>query len=203
MRGDHSGFPAAPVLRQVGRWVLAFAVLVSGAIAHADAPRSCADGLLDTEVRRLATDEQVNLCESYADKVLLVVNTASRCGNTPQYEGLEALYESYRDRGFAVLGFPSNDFAGQEPGTEDDIREFCRTTYDIRFPMFEKTVVKGPQAAPLFKALTKAATAPQWNFHKYLIAADGTLLEAFSPGTQPQDPALTAAIDQALQAKAP
>lgn len=203
MRGNRSGFSARPLLRQAARWVFAFAALAGCAAAHADTPRSCAQGLLDTEVRLLATDEQVNLCERYADKVLLVVNTASRCGNTPQYEGLEALYESYRDQGFAVLGFPSNDFAGQEPGTEDDIREFCRTTYDIRFPMFEKTVVKGPQAAPLFKALTKAATAPQWNFHKYLIAADGSLLEAFSPGTQPQDPALIAAIDKALQAAAP
>lgn len=171
------------------------------AIADAGVAKvDCAGGLLDHRVRRLAGEETVNLCEAYGGKVLLLVNTASRCGNTPQYEGLEALYESYRDQGFAVLGFPSNDFAGQEPGTEAQIRDFCRTTYDIRFPMFAKTVVKGPDAAPLFRALATAGEAPRWNFHKYLVSADGTFLRAFSPGTQPDDPTLVAAIDAALEA---
>ena len=141
----------------------------------------------------------MNLGEAYAGKVILVVNTASKCGNTPQYEGLEKLYEEYQDDGLVVLGFPSNDFFGQEPGTEAEIQEFCRLTYGVKFPMFEKVTVKEGDAHPFFDALAAAAgTYPTWNFHKYLIGRDGEAAREFSPRTRPYDPKLVAAIEQAL-----
>lgn len=115
--------------------------------------------LLDFELRRLAASERVRLCDAFAGKVLLVVNTASKCGFTPQYEGLEALHRRYADQGFAVLGFPSNDFMGQEPGSEEEIAAFCRTQYGVEFPMFEKIKVRGQEAHPFYKALTEAAGA--------------------------------------------
>ena len=152
--------------------------------------------LLDQDFRRLASDELINLSESYSGKVILVVNTASKCGNTPQYEGLEKLYEEYRDDGLVVLGFPSN---GQEPGTEEQIQEFCRLTYSIQFPMFEKVTVKEGDAHPFFDELAAAAgTYPTWNFHKYLIGRDGQLIAEFSPRTQPYDAELLATIQTAL-----
>ncbi|MEM9531717.1 MAG: glutathione peroxidase [Pseudomonadota bacterium] len=154
--------------------------------------------LLDHDFRKLAADESVNLCEDYSGQVLLVVNTASKCGNTPQYDGLEAMYKKYRDQGFAVLGFPSNDFMGQEPGTEDQIAEFCRLTYGVQFPMFEKTTVKGAAQHPFFAQLTEAGQAPQWNFQKYLIDREGKLIQVFSPRTQPEDEALVEAIETAI-----
>ena len=160
---------------------------------------ACDSALLDYDFKRLASSEEVNLCEAYSDQVVLVVNTASKCGNTPQYDGLEKLYESYGDKGLVVLGFPSNDFMGQEPGTEEQIEEFCRLTYGVQFPMFAKTTVKGDQAHPFFKALADdSGKAPQWNFHKYLIGRDGQLIEQFSPRTQPNDQELVSAIQTAL-----
>ena len=160
---------------------------------------ACEGGLLDQDFRRLASTEEVNLCESYSDKVVLIVNTASKCGNTPQYDGLEKLYDQYGEDGLVVLGFPSNDFLGQEPGTEAQIEEFCRLTYGVKFPMFEKTTVKMPNANPLFVALADASGSyPKWNFHKYLIGRDGMLVSDFSPRTQPYDEDLVAAIEQAL-----
>lgn len=160
---------------------------------------ACEGELLDQDFRRLASDETVNLCETYAEKVVLVVNTASKCGNTPQYDGLEKLYEEFGDDGLVVLGFPSNDFLGQEPGTEQQIQEFCRLTYKVRFPMFEKTTVKGSGAHPFFVRLSESAgTEPRWNFHKYLIGRDGQLISDFSPRTQPYDGELIAAIRNAL-----
>ena len=155
--------------------------------------------LLDQEFRRLASDEVVNLGETYRGKVILVVNTASKCGNTPQYEGLEKLYDEYQDDGLVVLGFPSNDFFGQEPGTEEEIEEFCRLTYGVRFPMFEKVSVKEGDAHPFFAQLAAAAgTYPTWNFHKYLIGRDGQLVAEFSPRTQPYDDKLVSSIKGAL-----
>ena len=118
---------------------------------------ACEGGLLDQDFRRLASDDEINLCEAYAGQVVLVVNTASKCGNTYQYEGLEKLYEEYGERGLVVLGFPSNDFMGQEPGTEKQIEEFCRLTYGVEFPMFAKTPVKKGGAHPFFNALAMAA----------------------------------------------
>lgn len=155
--------------------------------------------LLDQEFRRLASDEVVNLGDEYADKVLLIVNTASKCGNTPQYDGLEKLYQEYEDRGLVVLGFPSNDFFGQEPGTEEEIQEFCRLTYKVRFPMFEKVTVKEGSAHPFYDRLAAAAgTYPTWNFHKYLVGRDGKVIMEFSPRTQPYDEKIIAEIEAAL-----
>ncbi len=177
--------------------------LLTGALLLMTATTSLAaeSGLLDQDFRRLASDESVNLAEAYGGKVVLVVNTASKCGNTPQYEGLESLYEEYQDDGLVVLGFPSNDFMGQEPGTEEQIQEFCRLTYSIKFPMFEKTTVKKNNAHPFFAGLADASgTYPTWNFHKYLIGRDGELIAEFSPRTQPDDRQLLASIRTALDA---
>ncbi len=157
------------------------------------------DALLDQDFRRLASDEVVNLADEYGDKVLLIVNTASKCGNTPQYEGLEKLYQEYGDQGLVVLGFPSNDFMGQEPGTEAEIQEFCRLTYKVKFPMFEKVTVKEGEAHPFYDALASAAgTYPTWNFHKYLVGRDGKVIREFSPRTKPYDEKVIAEIEAAL-----
>jgi glutathione peroxidase len=160
---------------------------------------ACDSKLLDQDFRRLASEDSVNLCDAYAGKVVLVVNTASKCGNTPQYEGLEKLYEEYGEDGLVVLGFPSNDFFGQEPGTEEEVKEFCRLTYGIKFPMFEKTTVKDEGAHPFFQQLAaESGTFPTWNFHKFLIGRDGKLVAQFSPRTQPDDAKIVAAIKGAL-----
>ncbi|WP_406833490.1 glutathione peroxidase [Stenotrophomonas lacuserhaii] len=162
-----------------------------------------AAGLLDVAYRPLAGKDPVNLAQRYHGRVLLVVNTASKCGFTPQYEGLEALQKSYSARGLSVLGFPSNDFKGQEPGDEKDIQEFCTLTYGVKFPMFEKVHVIGDQATPLYKGLTAATgVAPGWNFHKYLIGRDGTVIAQFPSRVKPDDKELVAAIERALAAPA-
>ena len=162
-----------------------------------------AAGLLDVAYRPLAGKDPVNLAQRYHGRVLLVVNTASKCGFTPQYEGLEALQNSYSARGLSVLGFPSNDFKGQEPGDEKDIQEFCTLTYGVKFPMFEKVHVVGDQATPLYKGLTAATgVAPGWNFHKYLIGRDGTVIAQFPSRVKPDDKDLVAAIERALAAPA-
>ena len=177
------------------RYLIALVLSLAGTMALA-----CDSPLLDQEFKRLASTERVNLCEAYSGKVLLVVNTASKCGNTPQYDGLEKLYEEYGGDGLVVLGFPSNDFMGQEPGTEEQIEEFCRLTYGVQFPMFEKTTVREDDAHPFYAALADAAgTYPTWNFHKYLIGRDGTLITNFSPRTKPYDEKLVAAVEEALQ----
>lgn len=157
---------------------------------------------LDFSFRPLAGKVAVKLCEKHADEVLLVVNTASKCGYTPQYEGLEALHASYAGKGFSVIGFPSNEFGGQEPGTEEQIQEFCTLTYGVKFPMYEKTSVKGSGANPFYQGLIKATgSTPGWNFHKYLVAADGTILKAYPSGVKPDDTGLRADIDAALAAR--
>jgi len=155
--------------------------------------------LLDLDVRRLAGDEVVNLCGAYQGQVILVVNTASKCGFTPQYEGLEQLYRTYKDRGFVVLGFPSNDFANQEPGSEQEIQEFCRLTYSVEFPMFEKVSVKKGRAAPLFERLAAAgAPYPKWNFYKYLIDRNGNLVDHYISTTKPGSGKVIEAIERLL-----
>ena len=162
-------------------------------------PAANAGTLLDWDFRRLASEDSVNLGDAYGGKVVLVVNTASKCGNTPQYDGLEKLYQEYGDEGLVVLGFPSNDFLGQEPGTEQQIQEFCRLTYKVKFPMFEKTSVKKGKAHPFFDELAAAAgTHPTWNFHKFLIGRDGALIAEFSPRTRPGNKDLVAQIEKAL-----
>nr|WP_211250671.1 glutathione peroxidase [Arenimonas donghaensis] len=160
--------------------------------------------LLDRDFRQLAGKETVNLEQAYGGQVLLVVNTASKCGFTPQYEGLEAMYAKYKDQGFAVLGFPSNDFMGQEPGSEEDIQEFCTLTYGVKFPMFEKVQVRGSGATPLYRELAAATgEAPGWNFHKYLIDREGKVVASFGSRTTPDDPKLVAEIEKLLAAPAP
>lgn len=143
--------------------------------------------------------ESSNL-DRYAGKVTLVVNVASYCGNTPQYSGLEALQERYQSRGFSVLGFPSNDFGQQEPGSAKEIREFCSTKYKVTFPLFEKVQTKrGDGQSPLYAKLGEAAgQLPTWNFAKYLVGRDGRVIEYFDPRTKPDDPKLVAAIDKAV-----
>ena len=174
-------------------------LLATLAMAATSAQSACDAPLLDQTFKTLNSDEEINLCETYQDRVVLVVNTASKCGNTPQYDGLESLYEEYGEQGLVVLGFPSNDFAGQEPGTEAEIAEFCRLTYGVKFPMFEKIIVKGEDAHPFYQALAKLAdTQPRWNFHKFLIGRDGKFIRDFSPSTQPQDETVVASIKAAL-----
>jgi len=166
-------------------------------------PALAAD-LLDVSYRPLAGKQEVNLKQKYHGDVLLVVNTASKCGFTPQYEGLEALQQRYAKRGFAVLGFPSNDFKGQEPGDEAQIQEFCTLTYGVKFPMFQKVHVTGDQVTPLYRGLTAATgVAPGWNFHKYLIGRDGKVIAQFPSKVAPDDKQLLAAIDKALAVPAP
>jgi glutathione peroxidase len=144
-----------------------------------------------------------------AGQTLLVVNVASKCGLTPQYAGLERLQERFADRGFAVLGFPCNQFGGQEPGSAEEIGEFCSTTYGVTFPMFEKIEVNGPGRHPLYDELTAVPDAAgeagdiQWNFEKFLIAPDGSVIARFRPMTEPEDPELVAAIEASLPALSP
>jgi glutathione peroxidase len=143
--------------------------------------------------------------KDYSGKVLLLVNVASKCGNTPQYAGLEAIYEKYRDRGLVVLGFPCNDFGAQEPGTNAQVKEFCTTKYKVTFPMFDKLHVKGKEQHPLYAALTgKDGAFPgdvKWNFGKFLVGRDGRPLQRIEPGVKPEDPKLVKAIEDALGAK--
>ncbi len=138
---------------------------------------------------------------TFRDKVVLVVNVASACGLTPQYDGLEQLYRDYRDQGLVVLGVPCNQFAGQEPGSEADIQEFCRTNFGVDFPMTSKVDVKGDGAHPFYKwavAEVGEPAEPVWNFHKLLVGKDGTLINVFGPRTTPDDAELKAAIEGAL-----
>ena len=152
---------------------------------------------------RSNTGDVVDLAQ-FRGQPLLIVNTASKCGFTPQYEGLEALHQQYAARGFSVLGFPSNDFKDQEPGTEADIKEFCTLTYGVKFPMFEKVQVKGAQATPLYLDLAReTGVQPGWNFHKYLIGRDGKVLANFPSKVRPDDPQLIDAIERALKAPRP
>lgn len=146
--------------------------------------------IYDFEVNTLKGEEES--LSKYKGKVLLVVNTASKCGFTPQYKGLQEVYEKFKDRGFEVLGFPSNQFAGQEPGESDEIAKYCEINYGVTFPMFEKIDVKGDEAHPLFKYLSKEAPGVlgsknvKWNFTKFLVDQDGRVLKRFAPKTTPQ-----------------
>ena len=143
----------------------------------------------------------------YAGKVLLAVNVASKCGLTPQYTALEETYKKYKDKGFAVLGFPANNFGAQEPGTEAEITDFCTTNYGVDFPMFSKISVKGDDQHPLYKYLTEKTTNPAhsgaitWNFNKFLIGADGKLIARFGSDVEPDSEELEKAIENALKAR--
>lgn len=155
--------------------------------------------LLKHNVTSLQDGKPLPLCQ-YAGKVILVVNTASYCGFTSQYDGLEKLYARLKDRGLVVLGFPSNDFGEQEPGGEKEIADFCRLTYGVEFPMAAKTLVKGANAHPFYQQLaTLTGSRPKWNFHKYLIDRSGTRIESYASATKPDDPALLAKIEEFLK----
>ena len=163
-------------------------------------PAAC-PALLKHEFARLQDDTPQNLCQ-YAGKVVLVVNTASYCGFTRQYEGLEALYAKYQSRGLVVLGFPSNDFGKQEPGSAKEIADFCFNTYGVKFPMFAKTVVSGSQRNPLYAELMQATKAePKWNFHKFLIDRSGKPVASFVSNVEPENVTVTSAIEKALAQK--
>jgi glutathione peroxidase len=156
--------------------------------------------LLDFTLKRIDGAEQS--LSDYEGQVLLIVNVASKCGLTKQYAGLESLYEEYRSRGFAVLGFPANDFLRQEPGTDAEIADFCRATYAVEFPMFSKLHVKGPDQHPLYGYLT-GLPAPiggkvKWNFQKYLVDRRGRVVERFKPKVDPRDPVIVEAIEALL-----
>jgi len=143
----------------------------------------------------------VNLCD-YAGKVVLAVNTASYCGNTPQYKGLESLYQKYRDKGLVVVGFPANDFGSQEPGTAKEIKDFCELTYGVKFPLMEKSSVVPGKANPVFAELARmTGDAPEWNFHKYLIARDGKRAFSFAARTQPETGEIVKQIEALLAEK--
>jgi glutathione peroxidase len=180
-------------------------MLVIAALAGLSAAVLAAGGsLLDHTYRPLAGKTPVNLDKAYRGQVLLVVNTASKCGFTPQFEALEGLHARYKTRGFAVLGFPSGDFMAQEFTDEKKIQEFCTLTYGVKFPMFQKVHVKGDEVTPFYKALAKATgEAPKWNFHKYLIGRDGKVVANFGSRTKPDAPEVIAAIEAALRQPAP
>lgn len=155
--------------------------------------------VLNHSYRTLAGKEEVNLKKTYKGNVLLVVNTASKCGFTPQFEALEAMNAKYKAQGFAVLGFPSNDFMGQDPGSEKEIKEFCTLTYGVKFPMFEKVHVKGNDATAIYKDFKKATgDVPEWNFHKFLIDRQGNVIASFPSKMKPDDPQIIAKIEQSL-----
>ncbi|HEY6476363.1 MAG TPA: glutathione peroxidase [Polyangia bacterium] len=145
-------------------------------------------------------DHKAQPLSSYKGQVLLVVNTASECGATPQYAGLEKLWREYQGRGLAVLGFPSNDFGAQEPGTEAEIKSFCSTNYQVTFPLYAKVGTKGAGQSPVYQFLTAKHGEPKWNFHKYLVGKNGEVIRAFGTQVEPDDPELRAAIDAALAA---
>ena len=164
---------------------------------------SARGGLLDLHVRTIDGDS-ISL-DQYRGSVLLIVNVASRCGNTPQYEGLESLYNTYRDQGLKILGFPANNFGGQEPGTDPQIKEFCTTTYGVTFDMFSKISVAGTDQHPLYRMLTSKTSNPEfggeitWNFTKFLVGRDGKVVGRFAPKVQPLSEDVVSAVEAALK----
>jgi glutathione peroxidase len=177
--------------------ILALTAAFGAAPGHAVSPQACND-VLDYSFPALDTGKPRSLCE-FSGKVVLIVNTASQCGYTPQYEGLEALYKRYHQRGLVVLGFPSNDFGGQEPGSNKEVAEFCKLNYGVSFPMFEKIAVTGPKPSPIYATLAqRAGAAPRWNFHKYLIDRSGSRIASYASDVAPADPRLTRQIERLL-----
>ena len=186
--------------RNLIHWLFGLLTLLSG-LQIANAATNCSP-LLSHTFPRLQDEAPQNLCQ-YQGKVILVVNTASFCGFTSQYEGLEKLYAKYKDQGFVVLGFPSNDFGQQEPGSNKEIADFCKNTYDVKFPMFAKSVVSGNNPNPFFKMLiAKTGTTPKWNFYKYLIDRNGNVIDAFGSMTKPSSSSITGPIEKLLGEKA-
>ena len=161
----------------------------------------CASSDIDASQRRLLGPSE-NVCKNYGGKVLLVTNVASHCGYTPQYEGLEKLYKTYKDQGLVVLGFPSGDFGGQEFEDEAEIAKFCKVNFGVSFPMFSKSSVKGAQANPLFmKLIAKTGEEPAWNFNKYLVGRDGKVIAHYTSKVAPDNPELLMAVEAELGKK--
>src|SRR5215470_16940220 len=187
----------------LARSLLLLALLLcapAGAQQTISATAGC-PALLNYEFNRLQTGKPESLCQ-YRGKVLLIVNTASFCGYTHQYEGLEAMYRKYKDRGLVVLGFPSNDFGSQEPGSNKEIAEFCRLTYGVQFPMFEKSSVKNLQGNPLYAELrAKTGQTPKWNFFKYVIDRNGKPAGTFASAVEPDNRELTTLVEKLLADK--
>jgi glutathione peroxidase len=181
----------------MGRLIFLLSLLLLAPPMHAaDCPP-----LLDAAFPTLTDDKPESICQ-YKGKVILVVNTASQCGYTPQYEGLEKLYKRYKDKGLVVLGFPSNDFGGQEPGSNKEIAKFCEANYGVSFPMFDKTSVAKGKVNPFYAKLAKATgTAPGWNFHKYLVDRSGTKAVSFNTQVEPSNQKLVAEIERLLAEK--
>lgn len=187
----------------VRTWGVGLLWLVLATVAPAHATTAACPAILDRSVPTLLDERPESLCQ-FAGQVVLVVNTASYCGFTPQYEGLERLSRELRPRGLAVIGFPSNDFGGQEPGNAREIREFCSATYGVRFPLFAKTVVRGAKAHPFYRDLAQATgESPGWNFHKYLIDRRGRVVASIASDVKPDDPALRQRIEALLAAPRP
>jgi glutathione peroxidase len=176
------------------------ALTIFATSAPSIAAESFCPAILDHKFANLM-DEPVSLCQ-FRGKVLLIVNTASECGYTPQYDGLEKLYRRYRDKGFVVLGFPANDFGGQEPGSNKEIAKFCQVNYGITFPVFAKTSVVGANANPLFRELAaETKKPPQWNFHKYLLDQAGRPVAVFESAVEPENRRIANEIDKLLVAR--
>src|SRR3954465_701482 len=177
--------------------ILALAAAMPLPAASQAATGGSCPALLNQQFPRLQDEVPQSLCQ-YSGKVLLVVNTASFCGFTPQYEALEKLHAKYREAGLVVLGFPSNDFA-QETGSNKEIADFCENTFGVKFPMFSKSAVRGSDANPLFRQLAaQSGRAPLWNFHKYLISPEGKVVDNYSSLTRPDDPALVRKLEREL-----
>ncbi len=175
-----------------------FPLAAAAAISVASAAFSAQPTMSFHELQsKRLTGEPVNLSE-YKGKVLLVVNTASKCGYTPQYAGLEKLWGEYKDKGVVVLGIPSNDFGKQEPGTAEEIAQFCEQRYQVTFPMLEKVSTKGPEQSPIYEFLARKHGAPKWNFHKYLVGKNGQVLAAYPSSVEPDSAELKSAIEKAL-----
>ena len=189
--------------RGVRASVLALFAGLACFVVPAAAATAC-PALLQHTVPRLQDEKPINLCD-YAGQVVLVVNTASYCGYTPQYKALEALNERYRKRGLVVLGFPSNDFGGQEPGANAEIAAFCENTFNVKFPMFTKTQVKsvrGSRIEPLYAELAaRTGESPQWNFHKYLIGRDGSVVISHASGVEPDSARFVKDVERLLDVK--
>ena len=185
----------------VAKTALFFVGVIFFGSAHAATPANAAcPALLKQEVLRLQDEKPQSLCQ-YTGKVVVVVNTASFCGFTSQYEGLEALHNKYKDKGLVVLGFPSNDFS-QETGSNKQIADFCANTFGVKFPMFTKTSVSGKDASPLFQQLSaKSGTAPKWNFYKYVIGRDGQSVVSFNSLTAPDSKQFVKEIEKQLAQK--
>jgi glutathione peroxidase len=192
-------FLLPPTLALAAALITALPAQAADTPAPATAAAAACPATLQHTFLRLQDEKPQSLCQ-YAGKVVLVVNTASFCGFTPQYKGLEALHAKYRDRGLVVLGFPSNDFS-QESGSNKEIADFCESTFGVKFPMFVKSSVRGADANPLFKQLAAATgTAPEWNFYKYLISRDGRVVDSYSSKTSPEDKAFVREVEKQLAA---